>query len=115
LESVIFFKHVINGFQKLHENKVIHRDIKPSNILLHNGVAKIADFGFARIIETEFDQMALSRVGSPIYMAPQILEGSHFSSKCDIWSIGVMFYELLYGVTPWIAFGQCELLEKIQT
>ena len=59
--------------------------------------------------------MALSRVGSPIYMAPQILEGSHFSSKCDIWSIGVMFYELLYGVTPWIAFGQCELLEKIQT
>lgn len=99
----------------MYQERVIHRDIKPSNILLHNGVAKIADFGFARVIETEFDQMALSRVGSPIYMAPQILEGSHFSSKCDIWSIGVMFYELLYGVTPWIAFGQCELLEKIQT
>lgn len=55
LEAVIFFKHVIKGFQKLHEEKVIHRDIKPSNILLHDGVAKIADFGFARIIETEMD------------------------------------------------------------
>ncbi|CAD8123078.1 unnamed protein product [Paramecium sonneborni] len=115
LEAVIFFKHVIKGFEILHQEKVIHRDIKPSNILLNDGVAKIADFGFARIIESEIDKMNLSRVGSPIYMAPQILEGTHFTSKCDIWSIGVMFYELLYGVTPWMANGQCELLEKITT
>lgn len=99
---------------KLFDEKVIHRDIKPSNILLHNGMAKIADFGFARVIESEIDMMVLSRVGSPIYMAPQILEGKHFTSKCDIWSLGVMFYELLYGVTPWMAPGQYELLKKIQ-
>lgn len=109
LEAVIFFKHVISGFRALYEEKVIHRDIKPSNILLHNGLAKIADFGFARVFEPETMQ-CLSRVGSPIYMAPQVLEGSPFSSKCDIWSLGVMFYELLYGITPWVALGPCELL-----
>lgn len=55
LEAVIFFKHVMKGFEVLYKEKVIHRDIKPSNILLHDGVAKIADFGFARMLKNEMD------------------------------------------------------------
>ena len=46
---------------------------------------------------------ALSNVGTPLYMCPQILNSQKFSSKCDIWSIGMMFYEMLYGKTPWTA------------
>ena len=81
LEAVIFLKHIVEGFKKLYKQKIIHRDIKPANILLNNGVAKITDFGFARVIETEMngfkttfifmlDPAYLSRVGSPLYMAP---------------------------------------------
>ena len=49
---MVFLKHIVEGFKKLHSLKIIHRDIKPANILLHNGVAKITDFGFARVIES---------------------------------------------------------------
>jgi serine/threonine protein kinase len=48
-------KHIIEGFKVLYKAKIIHRDIKPANILLHKGVAKITDFGFARVIETEMN------------------------------------------------------------
>lgn len=79
LEAVIFLKHIVEGFKDLFARKIIHRDIKPENILLSNGVAKIADFGFARVIEAEMDGIfnkkilepgKFSRNGSPIYMAP---------------------------------------------
>ena len=47
------------------------------------------------------DPAYLSRLGSPLYMAPQILEGQPFSAKCDVWSVGILFFELLYGKPPW--------------
>ena len=55
LDAVIFIKHIVEGFKKLYSSKIIHRDIKPANILLHKGVAKITDFGFARVIENEMN------------------------------------------------------------
>ncbi|CAD8178145.1 unnamed protein product [Paramecium octaurelia] len=115
LEAVIFIKHIVEGFKRLYKQKIIHRDIKPANILLHQGVAKITDFGFARVMDTEMNDPAyLSRLGSPLYMAPQILEGQPFSAKCDVWSVGVMFYELLYGRPPWAAETAFQLLENIK-
>ncbi|CAD8189523.1 unnamed protein product [Paramecium pentaurelia] len=115
LEAVIFIKHIVEGFKRLYKQKIIHRDIKPANILLHQGVAKITDFGFARVMDSEMNDPAyLSRLGSPLYMAPQILEGQPFSAKCDVWSVGVMFYELLYGRTPWSAENAYSLLENIK-
>ena len=115
----------MEGFKKLYKSKIIHRDIKPANILLHNGVAKITDFGFARVIETEMngyfiysnfkDPAYLSRVGSPLYMSPQILEGLPFSAKCDVWSLGVIFFEMLYGRTPWTGENAFNLLENIKS
>lgn len=69
--------------------------------MLSNGVAKISDFGFSRVVEKD-DPALPSRLGSPLYMTPQILDGVPFNYKCDVWSVGVVFFEMLYGVTPWI-------------
>ncbi|CAD8072393.1 unnamed protein product [Paramecium primaurelia] len=115
VEAVIFLKHLVEGFRTLHQLKIIHRDIKPANILLHKGVAKITDFGFARVIDTGMNDPAyFSRVGSPLYMAPQILEGQPFSSKCDVWSMGIMLFEMLYGKPPWDGDNQYNLLQNIK-
>lgn len=113
-EAVQFISHIIFGFRDLHALKIIHRDIKPANILLRDGQAKISDFGFARILEQSNTPEMYSRLGSPLYMSPQILDGTKFSSKCDIWSLGIMFYEFLYGKTPWFGENQYALLKNIQ-
>lgn len=70
-EALMFLRHIVEGFKELHKHKIIHRDIKPANIMLTNGLAKISDFGFARILDNQYDTPALlSRLGSPLYMAP---------------------------------------------
>jgi serine/threonine protein kinase len=57
----------------VHKNNVIHRDIKPANFLIHKGVIKISDFGFARTVNDVDEVVFLTFLGSPLYMAPQIL------------------------------------------
>lgn len=69
-ESVLFFRHICEGFKDLFKKKIIHRDIKPANLLLHEGVIKISDFGFSRNIEDNLVPSKYTRLGSPLYMAP---------------------------------------------
>ena len=59
---------------------------------MHKGVVKIADFGFARVVTSIDEAQDLTLLGSPLYMAPQILAKQNFSSKCDVWSLGVTIY-----------------------
>jgi serine/threonine-protein kinase ULK/ATG1 len=59
LEAVLYIKHVLKAFKLLNRAKVIHRDIKPANILLHNGTAKVSDFGLARVIEQDGNSLTL--------------------------------------------------------
>lgn len=114
-EAIYFLKHLVEGFKELYAKKIIHRDIKPANIMLNEGNAKISDFGFSRILEIGMEEPTfLSRLGSPLYMAPQILEGTKFSSKCDVWSVGIVFFEMLYGKTPWTGENQVKLLSNIK-
>lgn len=83
------------GLKYLHARGIIHRDLKPANILITgNLLLKIADFGFARKSNTI--DLYTSLVGTPLYMAPEVYK-SNYSSKCDIWSAGVIFYEMLTG------------------
>ena len=90
----------------------MHRDFKLANILLHNGILKIADFGFSKILEGD-ESYTETMLGSPLNMAPEILEGKDYNSKCDIWSIGTVFYELLYGKPPYNASNIVELVKNI--
>jgi serine/threonine-protein kinase ULK/ATG1 len=93
--------------------RIVHRDLKLSNILIHNGEAKIADFGFSKILEAE-DQLLQTFAGSPLYMSYQILKQMNYTSKCDIWSLGIIYYELLYGKPPWLAVSILDLLNQIE-
>jgi WD40 repeat protein/serine/threonine protein kinase len=111
-ERLDLFIAVCNAIQHAHQKGIIHRDIKPSNILitLHDGmaVAKVIDFGVAKAIQsqrlthltffTRFEQM----IGTPLYMSPEQAEmsGLDIDTRSDIYSLGVLLYELLTGRTP---------------
>ncbi|KAL4438313.1 hypothetical protein ABPG74_009736 [Tetrahymena malaccensis] len=112
-EAIKIFKHIVEGFKELTKYKIIHRDIKPANLLMSNGIVKIGDFGFSKVVKDN-EARIQSFVGSPLYMAPQILEQQPFSAKCDVWSTGVVLYEMLYGKTPWNGDSQLNLYKNIQ-
>lgn len=94
--------------------KIIHRDLKPANILINAGCYKLCDFGFARYVDSVADLLK-SCVGSPLYMAPQILDKQRYNYKCDIWSFGIIYFELLHGAVPWRGNNEVDLLKNIKT
>lgn len=94
-EAVEFLVQILHGFRTLVKNKILHRDFKLANILLHDGHIKIADFGFAKLLSEE--EFAKTILGSPLNMAPEVIKGREYNSKADIYSIGVCFYEMLFG------------------
>lgn len=111
-EALDIFSQILNACKSLVQYNIMHRDFKPSNILFHNGVIKVADFGFCKPLASSFE-VTETMVGSPIYMAPEILKGRPYSSKADIYSLGVMLYEMLYSVAPFEELDIPGLLRKI--
>lgn len=101
-EAIIFFKEICDAFKSMEEKKIIHRDIKQENVLIHNDQVKISDFGFSRVIEAG-DPNYYSRLGTPLYMPPQIIKGEPYGPKCDVWSVGILLYTMLYGFHPFIS------------
>ncbi|KRX06445.1 Protein kinase-like domain [Pseudocohnilembus persalinus] len=112
-QAIKIMRHIVEGFKELIKHNVIHRDLKPANILVHDGVFKIGDFGFAKYVDYSSAQMLRSCVGSPLYMAPQILKRQQYGTKCDIWSLGIIFHEMIFGDVPWKARDERELLNNI--
>jgi len=86
-----------------HQNGIIHRDIKPSNILIdsHSGIAKLSDFGVVKAPDIGLTQSG-SSVGSPGYMSPEQIEGSKVDFRSDLFSLGVVIYEMITGKHPFI-------------
>ena len=98
------------GLQFLRSQNVIHRDLKPANLLLSStnlatAKLKIADFGFARELRNE--SLAESVVGSPLYMAPELLEYKSYDAKADLWSVGIILYEMMANDHPFLVVNKC--------
>ena len=72
----------------------MHRDFKAANVLLHNGICKIADFGLSK--EMGMEVLTATNVGTPLTNAPEILQGKSYGFETDIWSIGIVYYQILF-------------------
>jgi serine/threonine protein kinase len=111
-EALALFADIFRGFYEFGSQNILHRDLKPANIFLSNGVCKLADFGFAKKNTTPGLREKYN-VGSPLYMSPESLKRNIYSVKNDIWSMGIILFEMLYGKTPWDCRSEKELIEKI--
>lgn len=98
------WKHIrciVFSYWALQSKGILHRDLKPDNILysdVGSQEPKIADFGMSRELR---QGLAETQVGSPLYMAPEVLSNSVYNNKCDVWSVGIIFYKMIVGSTPY--------------
>eukprot|EP01119_Soliformovum_irregulare_P010895 TRINITY_DN2684_c1_g1_i3.p1 TRINITY_DN2684_c1_g1~~TRINITY_DN2684_c1_g1_i3.p1 ORF type:complete len:1125 (+),score=386.18 TRINITY_DN2684_c1_g1_i3:122-3496(+) len=113
-----------SAFKCLTENKIVHRDLKPQNILLTSSnideaTLKLCDFGFSRYFRSEEDQSTIqeslirSYPNTPLYAAPDLLQRRPYDAKCDLWSIGVIMYEMLAGTNLFQVKTMAELEQAV--
>ena len=103
-EALSVTTQIAEGLQEAHEKGIVHRDIKPQNVMLTaKGQVKIMDFGLARLAGRSKLTKSSTTLGTPSYMAPEQLEGAEADNRADLWSLGVVLYELLTQRTPFDA------------
>lgn len=106
-EALGLMRQLVEGCSYMHREGVIHRDLKPENIFFmeRNGKnIKIADFGFA--VALKDTKLMTANVGSPLYMPYEALAEMRFSAQSDIFALGVIWFELLTGKTPFAASSE---------
>lgn len=100
-EAVHFTTQILRALQHAHDKGIVHRDVKPQNImLLQNGNIKVTDFGIARFSRGETRTMTESAIGSVHYISPEQARGEITDDKADIYSVGVVLYEMITGKLP---------------
>jgi eukaryotic-like serine/threonine-protein kinase len=106
-------EQLLSALQYSHDHGVVHRDIKPANIFLTNeGVIKIVDFGIAKI-ESSVLTAAGFVLGSPFYMSPEQYVGNQIDGRSDLYSAGVLMYQLLTGAVPLFGKDISETIQKV--
>ena len=103
-DAVYFTIQILKGLQHAHDKGIVHRDVKPQNIMvLSDGTIKVADFGIARFARNEQRTITDKAIGSVHYISPEQARGEKTDEKSDIYSVGVMLYEMLTGQLPFEA------------
>ncbi|CAH8538316.1 unnamed protein product [Schistosoma curassoni] len=104
---------LVSALYYLHANRILHRDMKPQNILLgQDGVVKLCDFGFARVMG--WNTLVLTSIkGTPLYMAPEIIEEKPYDHTADLWALGCILYELFVGTPPFYTNSIFQLVKMI--
>jgi serine/threonine protein kinase len=112
-ELVHCFLQACRGLAALHERSLVHFDIKPANVFLKGSVARLGDYGLSKLVTHSRGSLSMGR-GTPYYMAPEMLQrrGDH---RSDIYSLGVMLYEILCGSVPFRGDSEWEVLRKHET
>ncbi len=110
-ESIDIIRQVMTGIEYAHSKGFLHLDIKPSNIIIGlNGVVKIMDFGISKSLFEKDINIARTNPGTLPYMSPELLNGGDPTVQSDVYSLGITFYEMLAGVTPFEADSQEEII-----
>jgi serine/threonine protein kinase len=113
-EAIIIVSAVCDALDYAHQRGVIHRDIKPDNVhLLPGGVVKLTDFGIARILHEDQLTVAGQIFGTPSYMSPEQIKGLPLDARADIFSLGIMLFEMLTGRKPYTGDSVVTITHKI--
>lgn len=119
-----FWEQMLRAVSSIHQERIIHCDLKPANFLLVRGTLKLIDFGISKAIQSNETTNVIreNQVGTVNYMAPEALTGPHDSTTSgqlkigrpsDVWSLGCILYEMVYGVPPFGSFNVIQRIQKI--
>src|SRR4051812_17035240 len=114
--SVAMILDLLSALDAAHENNIVHRDIKPANMLIEKGRGKLTDFGVARIQDPDAahkTQGGAGGIGTPRYMSPEQAQGQRVDSRSDLFSTGIVLYELLTGVRPFDGDNPFAIIHQI--
>jgi len=112
-EVMRIFVQICLAMKHVHDRNILHRDLKSQNIFLTSkGIVKLGDFGIAKVLDASEDQ-ARTQIGTPYYLSPEICESRPYGRQSDMWSLGVVLYELLALELPFQANSLPALIHKI--
>lgn len=114
-EVAFIFLQLCLAMEHLHQRNIMHHDLKPENIMLtRSGLIKLGDFGFARqYADSVWLPVAMTGCGTPYYLSPEALRGEVYSAKSELWSLGIILYELMALHGPFTAANRAELRIRV--